>query len=779
MSELRLAWKGALLKAHLGSAESAPDVAITVSGAELDRSSPSRVFVKCNGKPGEARFVVSRFLAQRPSVVATLLVASHEDGDRLACELASACGRRVLSDAHRGDMRISLNDTSALPQYRVRCLDSHRDESVEKGELLLSGLTVEGVPQSCTPSLLTEEALSRLDDYYQDTLVMGRHAMHMEAHFVCDPPSLKAFQTLLHPARGRDTRGGQKQLCVEDGLLFNHAPPDDCRMSDDTLEAIARAACAACCVAPHDLVQKLIDNPTWRRAPNDALLHMRVLGCALRTVRPPYVADHYLDTTREHDVVLGSKYSSTRFTRTGDADDDAEEARGVPTDALSYIDLANSLDGGDCEDGEKIAFDILRALRAYRGPRPILRCLAYMATQFEGMRLENRCERNECHVLLGLTPWWQFCDSAEEGCVRWLERNTRPSDAGPVRALHAALLQRVREVRNACSDRDATLASAFIEGLSTQRDPPRTNARALQPLLIETTALTDPLTSFFREKAARSALLDEMTSAAPALEEYFSAEITNNSAAWGGRQPPQGVRMQTGAAAGDPSDEVVDKEKSTGVAGFSFYRDVTGGILDLHSPILGPLQASHDVGILRAIFAPREGGADGAGKISYGVPMEAFTGGQWALFPTSYVDMAEDMDMLRLSKVLLDEERQMARNLTCAAPEPGTSVLFGSTAVPNVFYRPHVEECAALFKHRHDARVSSKQGGPTLTLEVEERTLGPAAYAVLHQALRACGASFTYSVSVIGYRKEVMSTRKCSAPQVSTRRIIAIYVARM
>lgn len=778
MYELQLAWKGASLSAHLGSTERDPAVVITVTGVKLHHSSPSRVFVECNGKPGAARFILVKSTEESISVVATLLVASHEDGDDLACELSSACGRRVLSSEHKGDLRISLNDTSALPSYRVRCLDSHRDEAVEKGALILRGFTAKHIPQSCTPPILTEDALASLDDYYQEALVMERHAMYAKTHFECDPPSLAAFQTLWHPARGRDTRGGQKQLCVEDGLLFNHPPPDDCKMSEDTMEAIARAACAACCVCPHDLVQKLAADPTWRRTPADALLHMRVLGCALRVARPPYVADHYLDVSHEHDVLLGSKHSSTRFTRTGDGDD-GEEARGIPADALVYIDLANSLDGGDCEDGEKIALDIYRALRAYRGTRAIIRCLAYLATQFEGMRIDNRCERNECHVLLGLVPWHQFCDAAEAGCVRWLERNTRPSDAGPMHDLHRALLDRVREVRSACSDNGAALASAFIEGLSAQRDPPRINSRALQLLLIESTALTDPLTSFFREPPARSALLAEMMHASPRLEEWFIAEITNNSGTWGGRLPEQGVRSHTGPAAGDPSDEVEDKRGDGGVAGFSFYRDVTGGVLDLHSPILGPLQESHGVGILRAIFAPQESGADGAGKIAYGVPMEAMANGQWALFPTSYVDVKKDMEMLRLSKRLLDDERQMARNLTCAAPAPGTSVLFSSMAAANAFYMPHVKECAMLFEQRHDARVSSRQGGPTLTLEVEERRLCPDAYAALHTALRTCGASFTYSVSVIGYREEVMSTRKCRTPQASMRRTIFVYVARM
>lgn len=815
---VEIRWKRADLDVHLGADEFHPTVTLTLASGRLDQL-PDRYVVPVGYDSAENRavFTVRGSCKRGVRLCAELLVGSVEDRDcdqrpaeyledsewhPPSCELSIATGVLGLSKGTTRAKRMLFNlvDTGALPPYRVRCIDDHRGPQVERGTLTLHDVTVSNQVEydAAQDAVLSEESAAALDQFYEETLVMKRHVRFAKRYFCCAAESLTYYQTLFHPAHGLSVRGGQKQLVIEDGLLFGHALPADCKPSEALLERLVRAACAQAKVDEHDLMEAMQADPTWtgRATAVGPHLQMYVLAAALRITRPPYVADHYLDREGMHDMHPGQRASLRRFTEAASEEDAIDEAlrhRGTPTDTLTYVDVADLQSAGDCEDGFKLAFDLFRALRVYRGGSRLLRCMAHLACQFEAVRFDNRCEGNECHVFLALIPLANFHKALLGGTTAWLERfeesATRNEETGAVRLYRSA--------RNAAEHTLSSLADptesaeesrAFIAERNVV-DPTPTRMAALEPLFVETTNFNDPLTSLFRETDEHRWLRRAAMARTAPFARYFAAEVVNHSGDWPKRDelPPEGLRSSPGRAKGDLSSDMPDMACS-GAAAFSFYRDVTGCVLDLHSPALRRCQSEAKVGALRAFLAPLQSPPKrnaSAAPFQYAVPIESVAFGEYWIMPTSFVDMEADRRFLEDSKTLLDSERRMFRNLSSEGPAPHASVVKHAVGAENLFYQPREAECSRLFDEHFDAAVRNSPAADVLVLQVEARFLSggdkreaPNLYATLREYLSEIGAAFSYSVAVIATRTEKSPSPRTCTDQLLSRTVVHVYVAR-
>lgn len=782
-----LTWESSELKVNLAPGESDPIPALALvcvggTEGEAKNGQTGRVLVRAGKRAGKAVFHVHG----NPDAVylgVYLLVGGREDADARhsgreppVCEIMIASGLVGMPAAHTREITIPIVDTSGLPAYRLRCIDAHRGIETDRGTLTLRGLriaTSQRRSAASAPPLLSEKEAGDLDDYYTERLVMERHEQFIARHFQCVEQSLMSFQTVTHPAHTVTTRGGEKQLCIEDGLLFNEPPP--VAPSPALLECLFRAACAKCMVDPNEMTKRLSVRPTWRKtALAKAKSDLKVLGTMLSMARAPYVADYHLDAGQARCV---QRSSMRRFTEDegGVADEVVGAGREgiVSTDALTYIDIADSLQAGDCEDGEKLAFDLFRALRDYRGQSMHLRTMAYLAGQFEAVRLDNRCAGNECHVFMALFPVETFCQAIQRGCTAWLERNSQGTPLAKEHGFYMAINSRAEYMLSRLMDVEENIEASkaaidFIEG-SLVFAPRLRASSILEPLFIESTAWTDPLTSFFREDADRHAKLDAIRESADydsLFGRYFFAEITDRSSSWGDGALPKNLYRTV-----SPDDE--SKEYP-----FAFYRDVSGCVLDSDSPIFRTISRDQKQWPLRAVFgvspSPQE-------PLSYGVTITSVAAGDFVIYPTSYADVHEDRSLLDLSKRLLTAERQLFRNLEASSPRPDSAVIINSRAQANVFYRPDITECTELFEEFFDETVFGREDAVVFEVDVRylhSPTESTDLYQALRDVLRANGFRFSYSASLLAYRSEVLSdSARKNSPTVTTRYMVCVYVA--
>ncbi len=777
--EARLSWTGSELDVELSSDEHHPLVTLSMTGLPMAQFSTTRVFVDLGRETaGEAVFEThaphgtnSQETAQLPIRLAACLLVATKDDAGTQCELQVASGQLPISRlTERGDVTLEMMDTGALPTYRIRCMDDHRDESVNRATLTLFNCRMSlgsGISSSRTEDEIEgdeESRLTKLDNFYQEELIMKRHAQYVAEHFQCISEELMPFQTLSHPARFFDTYNGQKQIGIEDGLLFNHPPPAGSGVSEAVLEALLQVACMQCDTTPAAFHMMVLNDTQFAKSPpNVTALVLRVAGTFLRVARPPYVGDHFLDESRER---LWT--SAGRFGRDGDDANEglSKKRRSGPktgTDTLTYVDLANGFDSGDCEDGEKLAFDLFRAVINYGGKSKRIRALRHVLYQYEAVRVDNRCTGDECHVFLMLVSKTNFCRALNEGCTYMADIDTGSAMRNKIHRETARVTAQWLEwlnSRDSSSDHEV-IATDYISASLASSEPNvvcgKGTAR-LTTLLVESTGIANPLSSALprservKEKARQDAyatMLAEM----PCVGEALLLETPNNSFEWPDDDIPTNLRSVPGESA--------DSENGTSM--YNFYRDVTGMVVDSRSSILARLRDSFT--LLRVLVGPascKQGSRNGA-KVLYGVTMEDITKGAFVLYPTIYVSPTSDAIALSTSNNLLDTERQAFRNLVCMAPPPGSAVVYGSTLHENIFYRPSVEECRKLFDAYFDPTlfIGAKRSNRML-LEMDVRALEVSSfYATLHAGLNALAernVRFTYAVSNVAHRDETHST---------------------
>lgn len=799
VGNVRLEWSSASLDAELGQDQRAAMVTVSVTGAELTDGSASRYFVKTDGTRGEAVFSAntSEPFVGPPHVVFGLLITTQDD-DGMACETQMAFGVLDISDAHLyagGDVDVVLSDTAALSPYAVRCLDTHRDGATDRAMIRLSNLKVHADDSFARASkagasqygtrVLSQANAEALRMFHSDVLMQERHALFSAMHFECVERGLASFQTLGHPARLLDTRDGEQSLAIEDSLLFANRAGPDAQMGEDVLMSMLATACAQEATTPEAFGQQVADDPCFERVDHTAEgSPLRVAGGALRMVRPPYETDHKLDTQREHAWRSKAPFRSALDDHAAVSETVAERVKNV-TDRITYIDLANGSDAGDCDDGCPMVMDVLHAFAVYDGTSMALRAMRHIVRQYEPVVLNMRCVNDECHVVTTLLPIVTFCRALADGCDAVSTRTI-----GTRRTMYESITRQSRAMQQSLeapmTADDRVRASDFIERCVHGGEPvpiSGKHAKNIPVLFIETTGLVDPVTSIMsdgaRARAKKSAAVyASMVNAAPKLRAWVIREAVNASAGWpAGSDYTQTLRTRPGSTADD----------FDGKSYFSFYRDITAG--SLCGPLTTELAAlAGNVRPIRGLFGQKAGGsiADDA-PLKFGITVESLWRDTFCIYPTSYVDRRADAVQLSRTNELLRMERSAFRNLRttralpCEAP-----VLFGNTQRSNLFYRPDVPSCELLFDRWFDPSITVRTGSTDratrTALEVDVRALEEeGVYVALHDAFTAMSehsrVRFTYSIARIAFRDEQFATpQKPAHAAYSARHVVNIYV---